>query len=122
MKKLGKIGRGNAIHVVEKSIDSNGREYYFSICGADHCTNRSTSARAIGDLDFKKVTCKKCSSVQSRERVAISIVDSIVKFNEKPKNLEELVEFIESLVYDENATYLDITRALEKVNLLNKGA
>lgn len=61
-KYNGKIGQGQAVHVMTKSVrPSDGHVAYFTECGADHATNRSMlRTKILGNMDLTKVTCKKC--------------------------------------------------------------
>ena len=57
-----RVGQGKAVHYGFKSVDVNGKEYYYTSCGADHRTNAGTSDARIFTKDFNanKTTCKKC--------------------------------------------------------------
>lgn len=58
---LGRVGAGNVIHLVTKSERSDGLQFIYTLCGADHRTNNDTAgARVIADLGAYPITCKKC--------------------------------------------------------------
>ncbi len=63
---IGKIGRGNSVHALGKGTrTSDGWEFTYSFCGADHATNRGAPTyRILGELETNKerVTCKKCKA------------------------------------------------------------
>lgn len=60
-KWMGRIGGGQAVHIMFQSVDVNGREYFYTACGADHATNRSAlRPRGLKPLEPGQVTCKRC--------------------------------------------------------------
>jgi hypothetical protein len=60
-KYLAKIGKSKTIHMVKKDQDLYGRDFYYSLCGADHRTNNGTGGvTTVYEYNPEKITCKKC--------------------------------------------------------------
>jgi hypothetical protein len=62
-KLMGKIGRGNAVHVFRgMEVSPNGvkETVFFAECGADHMTNRGTGRKRFFPFEADRVSCLRC--------------------------------------------------------------
>lgn len=61
IKFNGRVGNGNAVHLVTQYTREDGLVFFITGCGADHATNRSVPRyRKVSDLDLTKITCRRC--------------------------------------------------------------
>lgn len=61
VKKIGKAGKGNKVHIILTGTNVSGVDYAIVSCGAEHFNGSGFGQSRITDnFDMSKVTCKKC--------------------------------------------------------------